>query len=194
MAGGKLILPLPPDLMSLIFAISAAQGSGAPWRLPLLITARFIVGEQLLRAEAPAESTEFSLMYSAISALLGSPIALPGGALLRDVASTRASRMRTSTAADGFRALLRSPLFNTFRWTSGGHSRKSCEARSSTLLFVKNSSTSSSVGGFSSLSDLGILINHTTMKLRFGFYALQTTSRRSNCIARAPHGAGNWQY
>lgn len=144
------MLPLPPDLMSLILASNTAEGSWEPRISPLFSTARFKVGELLLSAAAARSSMLFDLMYSVISLLDGKPTAcvLDGAVAV----PSRASLIRTSTAAEGFLAVPKSPRERTFRWTSGGQSRKSAEARSSILLDRKNSSTSSFVGPLPSSS------------------------------------------
>lgn len=136
---------LAPPLASRIRASNVADAFSVPLgagdeRISLLI-----VGELDRRALAACSSMLLVLMYSSSSLLLGKPT--PERQPPPPRASTRASLMRTISAAEEFRALLRSPRSSTFRCTSAGQSRRSCAARSSTSFALIKSSSSSLPGG-----------------------------------------------
>mmetsp|Transcript_89119 Transcript_89119/g.288645 ORF Transcript_89119/g.288645 Transcript_89119/m.288645 type:complete len:267 (-) Transcript_89119:36-836(-) len=142
----------PPALTSRMRVMSSVDGSWLPLRLPHASTPRFTVGELLRKVLAALSPMPFALMKSSTLLVLGRPTLLPlppiqePPPLLPPRTSTRASLMRASNAAEGFRALERSPRASARRWTSGGHSLRSAAARSSTSFDLMKSSTSCFVG------------------------------------------------
>mmetsp|Transcript_102960 Transcript_102960/g.321930 ORF Transcript_102960/g.321930 Transcript_102960/m.321930 type:complete len:203 (-) Transcript_102960:7-615(-) len=146
MPGMPLMGPMPtpmPSFASRIRASKAEEGFRAVLSSPRLSTVRCTVGELLLRESAALSSTSFAPIKSSTSWLPRGPPPEPERPL---EPLTRASRMRASSAADGFRALLSSPRASTLRCTSGGQSRKSAAARSSTSFARMKSSISERLG------------------------------------------------
>lgn len=127
----------PPAFASCMRASREAEES--PCKSPQEITDLLIVGEQDRNCFAASRPTRFRERNSSTSLLLRRPMPTPAGAVAWP---SLASRMRTSNAAEGFRALFRSPRCSTWRCTSLVHSRKSSAARSSILLRESQSSTS----------------------------------------------------
>mmetsp|Transcript_131682 Transcript_131682/g.367065 ORF Transcript_131682/g.367065 Transcript_131682/m.367065 type:complete len:216 (+) Transcript_131682:383-1030(+) len=104
--------PEPPARTSRIRARSSAEGSWLPLSWPHASTALFTVGELLRRVLAALSLILLSVMKSSTFLVLGRPTPLPPiqlPPLPPPRTSTRASRMRASRAAEGFRALERSP-------------------------------------------------------------------------------------
>lgn len=96
-------------------AKSSAEGSCPSLRNPAASMDRLTVGELLLKDEAAVSPMLFEMMKSSMILVLGRPKPPPVTLLLPPRHSARASRMRAKSAAEGFRALDRSPRARAFR-------------------------------------------------------------------------------
>eukprot|EP00448_Togula_jolla_P016876 CAMPEP_0170578432 /NCGR_PEP_ID=MMETSP0224-20130122/5452_1 /TAXON_ID=285029 /ORGANISM="Togula jolla, Strain CCCM 725" /LENGTH=180 /DNA_ID=CAMNT_0010901399 /DNA_START=427 /DNA_END=965 /DNA_ORIENTATION=+ len=138
------LLPGGADLASRMRDSKAEEGFRAPVRSPRATTALWTSGG-LPRSDAAAlSSTPLWRMNSSTPGSTEFREWLPEPPLL---ALDLASLIRAMSAAEGFRAVERSPRERTIRCTSPGQFLRSLAAPSSTEFDSRNLSTSSRLGG-----------------------------------------------